>query len=89
MRQIGKAFGIIARAEAREIMMHQDVSAFYAPSECHALVSRGEERRKREARRHAKSISGLSRRAFNRELKAFRGRVLENVINRILWRAYA
>lgn len=64
--QLGKAFTILAQAQVREEIMHDDVAAFHAPSECHALVSKGEARRLREARRRAKAVSGLSRSHFNR-----------------------
>lgn len=67
-KSMGRALSVMARQEVREIIMHEDVSAWGAPSECHSSVSRGEEIRRRQARRLAKSISGLSRAAFNREL---------------------
>lgn len=70
-QQLGKAFGIMMRAQAAEIFMHADISAFGAPSECHDVVSKGEANRARMARRHAKAVSGLSRRAFNRALAGF------------------
>jgi len=88
MRQLGKAFGLIARQEAYEQMMHADISAWHAPSECHAVVARGEKRRLREARRHAKAVSGLSRRAFNVELKRTRGRIFDVAIARIYAREW-
>jgi hypothetical protein len=80
MRQLGKAFSIIARARAREEMMHMDVDAFHAPSECHGLVSRGEDRRLRQARRHAKSVSGLNRRQFRQALKKLNQRHFEKLV---------
>jgi hypothetical protein len=83
MRRLGKAIGIIARNEADENFMHADVDAFHAPSECHELVARGETKRRRLARRHAKSVSGLSRTAFNRELSRVTQRVMMNAISRI------
>ena len=83
MRQLGKAFGFMARQEAYEQMMHADMSARHAPSECHADVRRGEHYRRRAARRHAKAVSGLSRRAFNVELKRTRGRIFDVAIARI------
>lgn len=52
---LGQVLTILARAEAAEHFMHADVSAFGAPSECHALVSRGEARRKRIARKRAEA----------------------------------
>lgn len=81
--QMGRALTIIARAEASEIVMHEDVSAYHAPSECHRDVSRGEEARRRTARRHAKSVSGLSRRQFNSVLKTVSSRVLQEAVSRI------
>lgn len=79
-RQLGRAFSIIAEQIAKEHVMHEDVSAFGAPSECHRLVARGEDRRAREARRHAKAVSGLSRGAFRHELRRLPRRSLERAI---------
>ena len=86
--QMGKAISIIAKARAAEYIMHADVDAYYAPSECHELVSRGEERRERQARRHAKSISGLSRRGFNRRFKMVSDRTMCIVVDRIIDRVF-
>jgi len=88
MRQMGKALGILARAEARESYMHDDVDAFDAPGECHGAVSRGEAHRARQARRHAKAVSGLSRAAFNRELGRVPRRVMERALHRVYVRHY-
>ncbi len=86
MRQLGKAIGIIARACANESIMHEDISAWGAPSECHADVEKGEAIRLRHAHRLAKSVSGLSRRAFNKELTKVPSRVFENAAHRIYLR---
>lgn len=67
--QLGKAIGILIRAHMREHDMHADVSAFHAPSECHALVSRGEAGRLRQARRHAESVAGMSLRRIRIEAR--------------------
>lgn len=66
---MGKALSIIARQAAREQMYHDDIDLFYGGGECHAIVVRGECRRARQARRQAKSVSGLSRRVFNLKLR--------------------
>ncbi len=68
MRNLGKALGIVAREEAHNAIMHMDVDVMYAPSECHNLVARGRIKRQREARRHAKAVSGLNRRLFRKAL---------------------
>ena len=60
VRNISRALTILARAEAAEFDLHADVDAFGAPSECHALVSRGEKQRWRNAVRHAKGVTGAS-----------------------------
>lgn len=88
MRQMGKAIGILALAQAREDFMHEDVDAFGAPGECHGLVSRGEARRERQARRHAKAASGLSRAAFNRELRRVPYPVMRRAYGRVYERHY-
>jgi hypothetical protein len=64
---IGRAISILIRQEAAEIAMHADVDAFYAPSECHALVARGAVGRRRQAQRHAAAVAGLPRREVWRE----------------------
>jgi len=46
---IGRAISVFAKLESDEIIMHDDVSAWGAPSECHADVSRGYEKRYLEA----------------------------------------
>ena len=56
--QLGAALSVIAAALAFESVMHADVSAWSAPSECHASVSRGEERRMEEASKQAHRIAG-------------------------------
>lgn len=58
-QQLGKALGILWRAERAESEMHADVDAWHAPSECHALVARGEDSRRRQARRHARAVAGM------------------------------
>lgn len=86
MKSMGRALTIMARQDVREIVMHEDVSAWGAPSECHQSVSRGEFLRRREARRLAKSVSGLSRAAFNRELArggGLGGRVWSSLVSRL------
>jgi hypothetical protein len=87
-RQLGKALGILARAAVREDYVHADVEAFGGPGECHGAVSRGEGRRLRQAKRHAKAASGLSRAAFNRELRAVPQRVLQQGYARAAARHY-
>lgn len=67
IRNLGKVLTIIARAEAEEMDRHADVDAFNAPSECHALVSRGEARRERLARKHAEAVAERPWRIIKRE----------------------
>lgn len=64
---LGRALSVIARHEACEAVMHEDVSAFGAPGECHALVSRGEDRRLRQARKVAAGIAGVRFALIERE----------------------
>lgn len=64
---LGKAITILAKAEALELDMHADVEAFYAPSECHDLVARGEIQRARLARKHAEAIANRPYRVIKRE----------------------
>lgn len=70
IRNLSAALTILARAEAAEIFMHADVAAFGAPSECLALVSRGEARRSRRARKHAEAIARRPLRVIKREAQA-------------------
>ena len=55
MRNLGRAFSILAEAQAHETHLHHDVAAFGGCGDCHASISRGEARRQREARRHARA----------------------------------
>lgn len=64
---LAQALTILASAEMAEHAAHADVSAFGAPSECHALVSRGETARKRQARKHAESVARRPYRVIKRE----------------------
>jgi hypothetical protein len=64
--QLGKAIGILLRAYEAEAFMHEDVDAFHAPSECHALVARGEAKRLRQARRHAEAVAGMNLRGIRK-----------------------
>jgi len=57
IHNLGKALSIIAVQQATEYFRHADVDAFGAPSECHALVERGEKIRIRRARKHAESTA--------------------------------
>jgi hypothetical protein len=66
---LSAALTVLARAEANEHLMHADVSAFGAPSECHELVSRGESKRGRLARRIAHSRCQLSYGAMVRKAR--------------------
>ena len=84
--QMGRAVSIIAAHFAAEHIAHADVDAFGAPSECHALVARGEAQRERQARRLAKAASGLSRAEFNRRLRKLDRRWIDAAVDRILVR---
>jgi hypothetical protein len=54
---LGQVLGIVARYEASEIFMHSDLDGWGAPSDAHDDVSRGKERRWREARKHAGAVA--------------------------------
>lgn len=69
---MGAAISILARQEAEEQINHADITAFGGCGDCHRSIRQGEERREREARRLAKSVSGLSRREFNVALRKVR-----------------
>lgn len=64
MRQVGKALSILAMHHARQEMIGIDLHAFGAPGECYPLAFKNSHREERQARRHAKSVSGLNRRQF-------------------------
>jgi hypothetical protein len=59
MNSLGKAIGILARAQLHEIELHDDVDAWNAPGECHDLVAKNEGKRMRIARRRALHACGL------------------------------
>lgn len=56
---LGRAIGILARAELNEHALHEDVDAMHAPGECHVLVAQGALQRYRLARRRALHAAGL------------------------------
>jgi len=66
---VSAALTVLARAEANEQLMHDDVRAWGAPSECHADVARGAAERWRTARRRAHALTGLRWRAMVRRLR--------------------
>jgi hypothetical protein len=63
---LSRALTILAQAEAHELALHDEVDAFYAPSECHGLVARGEAERLRLARRRAEAAAGCPFRVLRR-----------------------
>lgn len=67
MAQLGRALTILIRAAEVEHAMHDDVDAWGAPSECHALVSKGEGERARLAMRRACHAAGVSNRRLLRK----------------------
>lgn len=69
IRNLGKALSIVAKAEVDEMIMHADVDAWYAPSECHGLVSKGEAKRMRRARKHAEAVAKAPYRVILAEAK--------------------
>jgi hypothetical protein len=83
IQNLGKVLGIVARHEAVEIFMHNDidthndVDAWGAPSEYHDDVWRGEARRWREVRRHAEAVAQRPWRYIVREAQR-RGVVVNN-----------
>jgi hypothetical protein len=80
---LGQVLGIVARHEASELFMHidadmhKDVDAWGAPSEAHDELSRGEERRWREVRKHAEALAQRPWRIIVREAQR-RGVVVSN-----------
>ena len=70
IRNLGQVLTVLAIREAAECFAHADVEAFGAPSECHALVSRGEDKRRRTARRLAESVARRPMRIVRREAAA-------------------
>lgn len=69
IQNLGRALSILAKAEAKEIFAHADVDAFHAPSECHALVRRGEGSRLRRERRRAEAVAHRPMRCIIREAR--------------------
>jgi hypothetical protein len=74
---LGQVLGIVAHHEASEIFMHNDVDGWGASSEAHDDVSRGEERRWREVRKHAEAVAQRPWRLIVREAQR-RGVVVSN-----------
>ena len=73
MVELGKAIGILVRAIEREEMLHEDIDAWGAPGECHGVVARGEDRRMRQARKHAEAVAGMPLRVIRRKARKLMG----------------
>lgn len=69
IQQLGKALSILAQHEVDELIQHDDVDAWGAPSECHRDVSRGEGRRWRRARKHAEAVARAPLRVIEKQAK--------------------
>lgn len=70
MTCMGKGITTYVLAMVNEEILHHDVNAWGAPSECHDLVARGEAQRLRLARRRAARQAGVNVRTFMRAFKA-------------------
>ena len=66
---LGEVLMVLAKAEYTEYALHEEVSAYYAPSECHGLVSRGEVGRTRMARKLAESMAHRPLRIIRQQAK--------------------
>lgn len=73
---LGAVIMVLARAEYAEYALHEDVDAYYEPSECHDLVSRGEAKRQRLARRIAESMCQRPMRVIRQQAKKRGGLVI-------------
>lgn len=74
IRNLGKAVGIIMRAEVSEQISHADLAAFHAPGECHTLIAKGEDKRMEDAIRKAEAVAGAPYKEIMRQAKE-RGRM--------------
>ena len=87
---LGRVLTVLAKAEAQEILLHDSVTAWGAPSECHGLVRKGEARRRRTARRHAEALARRPLRTILREAEkrglrnGMYGRTWDRVLGRFL-----
>jgi hypothetical protein len=69
IRNLGQVLTILTKAQVNEGIMHMDVDAWGAPSECHSAVSKGEAKRLRIARKHAEALAGAPLRVIEREAR--------------------
>lgn len=67
IQNLGKALSILCRAEVDEMISHRDIDAWGAPTEFHALVSKGHAKRIRLARRHAEAVAKAPLREIKRQ----------------------
>lgn len=86
---LGQALGFLMRAECNEAFTHNDVDVMGAPSECHALVAKGESRRRRRARQRAEAVSGRRERLLWKEARKRIGQNADKVLERAMDRIYA
>lgn len=86
-RQLGRALSVLAKHFAQQEMIGMDLAAFHAPGECYPLAFRNRDREEREAMRHARSLSGLTRRKFKRvaqQNRRYVERAAHDILNRWL-----
>lgn len=67
-QQLGRGLTTVIKQQVSESLMHADVDAFHAPSECHALVSKGEDERYEEALKKGAQEANMSLKDFKRAL---------------------
>lgn len=67
-RNLGRGLTIFLEHHRYENFMHDEIDAWHAPSECHALASRGEDRRFRAMRRHVEGVTGLKWKVFREQV---------------------
>lgn len=89
MQQLGKAIGIVAANKAAEHWLITESEGYNVCRDGLELAVKGAQARARQARRHAKAVSGLSRRAFNVELARVRNsRAWGHYVDRIYCNHY-
>ena len=67
IRNLGQVLSVLVAHEASEILPHEDVDVWGAPSECHVLVEEQMARRRAEAFRKMEEMAGVPFRQIRKE----------------------
>jgi hypothetical protein len=69
IHNLSKVVTILAHFEAQEVILHEEIDAYNAPSECHDLVEKSCRKKFRTVRRQVEAIARRPWRIIQKELE--------------------